>query len=151
TDLRIAAVAAVGPRGGTIAPAVFDFLLTRLEPNLAPLDRLAAAAAVGQAPLDDAQLTRLTKAIATAGALEMPPIVGPFEKSKDPQVGRQLLAGLDKAPGFSSLTPDGVRRTFQGFPEAVRQDAEKLVARLEVDAEKMRARLLDLAPALLGG
>src|SRR5262249_38487016 len=84
-------------------------------------------------------------------ALEMPHLVGPFEKSKDPQVGRQLLAALDKAPGFSSLSPEIVRRTFAGFPEAVRQDAEKLVARLEIDTEKMRARLLELGSVLLGG
>src|SRR5262249_41903340 len=86
-----------------------------------------------------------------AGALEMPHLVGAFEKSKDAVVGRQLLAALDKAPGLSSLSPDGVRRTFAAYPDAVRQAAEKLVARLEVDTEKMRARLLELAPALLGG
>src|SRR5262249_49027232 len=75
TDVRVAALSVVAPRLKEVEPAVFDFLLSRLEPNLSPLERLSAAAAVGKTPLTDAQLGRLVKAIGSAGALEMPHLV----------------------------------------------------------------------------
>ena len=46
-DLRVAALAAVGPRLTLIEPALIDVLLARLAPDVAPLDRLAAARALG--------------------------------------------------------------------------------------------------------
>jgi putative membrane-bound dehydrogenase-like protein len=149
--VRVAALAALAPRLGRVEPPIFDFLIGRLDPNLTPLDRLSAAAALGPMRLADEQLGRLAQAVTAAGALELPHLIGPFEHSKDSEVGRKLLAALDKAPGLTSLSPENVQRTLQGYPEEVRQGLAPFLQRLEFDLEKKKARLAELAPVLLGG
>jgi putative heme-binding domain-containing protein len=77
--------------------------------------------------------------------------VAPFERSKDTDIGKQLLAALDKAPGLTALSADTLRQTLKAYPEEVRQAAQPLIAKLDVDAGKMKARLDELAPVLSGG
>jgi putative membrane-bound dehydrogenase-like protein len=150
-ELRVAALGTVAPRLADVPAPLFDFVLTRLEPAREPLERRAAAAVLAQTRLTDAQLARLVKLVAAAGALEMPHLVAPFERSKDTDLGKQLLAALDKAPGLTALSADTLRQTLKGYPEEVRQAAQPLIAKLDVDAGKMKARLDELAPVLSGG
>ena len=46
----------------------------------------------------DEQLTMLTRALAGAGAMELPHLVAAFEHSKTLTVGNELLAALEKSP-----------------------------------------------------
>ncbi|OAI48061.1 hypothetical protein AYO44_01265 [Planctomycetaceae bacterium SCGC AG-212-F19] len=149
--LRVAALGAVAPRLKQVDGELFAFVLGRLNPDLPPLDRLSAAAALGQAPLSDAQLVQLAGAVKTAGALEMPHLIAPFERSTDPQAGRKFLAALDKSPGLTSLSPDVLQRTFKGYPEDVRAAVKPFLEKLELNLEQQKKRLAELAPVLLGG
>jgi putative heme-binding domain-containing protein len=150
-ELRIAALGTATPRLTEVEPGLFDFVLTRLQPSLPALDRLAAASTLGPAKLSDAQLDRLSELLAAAGALEVPHLAAPFERSKSPEVGKKLLAALDKSPGFTSLSGEALRKLLQGFPPEIQQAAKPLLARLEVDSAQQQAKLKELAPVLTGG
>jgi putative membrane-bound dehydrogenase-like protein len=150
-ELRVAALGTVVAHLDKVDTPVFDFLQSRLDANLPPLARLAAAEALGLAKLSDAQLETLTRAVASAGALEMPHLVAAYERSRDPAVGRKLVAALDKAPGLASLTPDALQKALQNFPADVRDAGKPLFKRLEINPEQMKARLDELTPALSGG
>jgi putative membrane-bound dehydrogenase-like protein len=150
-DLRLAAAAAAAPRITRVEPALFEFLLARLDPELPPLTRLETAGALGSTRLDDDQLKALTRAVGKVGPLEMPHLLAAYEHSQDAEVGRDLVAALDRAPGLASLAPEALRRTLQAYPEEVRQAAQPLFKRLEMDTAKQKARLTELEPVLKGG
>jgi putative heme-binding domain-containing protein len=150
-DLRVAALAAAAPRLPKLEPSLFDFLLGRLDPDLPPLERLAAAQALGQATLDDPQLTALARAVATAGGLELPHLLAAYGNSRNAAVGKELVASLGKAPGAAAVTPDVLRRALEPYPEEVRSAAGPLLKRLVAGTEQQGARLAALEPVLAGG
>jgi putative heme-binding domain-containing protein len=136
---------------GRVPQDIFDFLCTRLDKDLPPLERLAAAETLGNLDPTDGQLQSLTRALATAGALEMPHLVAAYERTGKREVGEHLVATLDKAPGLASLSPELLRRACQNYPPEVREKVASLCKRLEVDADKQKARLVELASVLTGG
>jgi putative membrane-bound dehydrogenase-like protein len=150
-ELRVAALAAMGPRLVKLDDRLFDFLVGQLAKDNAPLVRLAAAEALGDAGLNDSQLDALSKRLTTAGVLEMPHLLAAFEHSRDAAVGKQLMTALEKAPGLAGLSPEALRRTLEHYPADVRQAARPLLKRLSVGAEKQQARLAELRPVLSGG
>jgi putative membrane-bound dehydrogenase-like protein len=150
-DVRIAAVAALAPRLTTLEPTLYELLLGRLDREVPPLERLAAAQALAGAHLDDAQLEGLTRVLATAGGLELPHLLAPYEHTPTTAVGKGLVEALARSPGLTSLTPDALRRTLQGYPAEVRDAAGPLLKRLAPDAEQQKARLAELEPLLAGG
>jgi putative heme-binding domain-containing protein len=101
--------------------------------------------------LSDAQLGELARAIAGAGALELPHLAAAFEKSPSATAGKHFVEALEKSPGLRSLSSEGLRRTLQQYPAEVRQAAALLFKRLEVDAEQQKARLAELEPVLSSG
>jgi len=141
----------VAPQLGKPEPAVFDYLRSQLDANLPALTRLAAASALCNLHLDDAQLACLTDAVTSAGAIEIPYLLAAFERSRSPVVGKKLVAALEKSPGLESLRAESLRRTLTGYPAEVRESANSLVRRLQADADKQKARLTELEPALSGG
>jgi putative heme-binding domain-containing protein len=150
-DLRVAAWAALGPRAPAIDAAAFEFLRAQLRSDRPPLLRLAAAEGLGSMRLDDRQLAALAPSIAEAGPLELPRLLGPYERSSDPAVADRLLAALAKAPGFASLSADVLRRVLAGYPGEVRSASAPLLRRLEVDRGAQEARLTELEPLLKAG
>jgi putative membrane-bound dehydrogenase-like protein len=150
-DLRVAALAAAGPRLKRLGSEDFAFLTGRLGKEIAPLSRLAAAEVLGDSRLGERQLLRLTRHIARAGALELPHLLAAYEHSTSGKVGTKLVAALAHAPGLTGLTAEGVRRTLLAFPSGVRARAKPLLKRLAVDAEKQKARLVELKGVLTGG
>jgi putative membrane-bound dehydrogenase-like protein len=150
-DLRAAAAAAAAPRLRSLEAALFDLLAARLDPKMPPLARLEAASALGSARLDGPQLKALARALARAGALEVPALLAAYERCKDPDVGREMVAALARSPGLASLAPGALRRALQAYPDEVRQAARPLLERLEVPLAARQARLAELAPVLKGG
>ena len=70
-DLRIAALAAVGRRGGPLQPEMFKLLSQQIEHNVPPMQRLAAARALGAAELSEQQQIALAGIVARAAPLEL--------------------------------------------------------------------------------
>jgi putative membrane-bound dehydrogenase-like protein len=150
-DLRVETLAAAAPRLAKIDVSLFRFLTSCLDKDKAPLLRLSAAEALGKSPLDNGQLSQLAAPLASAGPLEMPRLIGVFERSKDGPVGRKMLTAIEKAPGFPSLTADTLRRIVKGYPDEVRAQAEPLMKNLEVDTAQMKEKLDGLASVLEKG
>lgn len=150
-ETRVAALGASAPRLPRLTADLFALLRSRLHPDLPPLARLAAAEALGQAPLTDEQLRTLAQDLPKAGALEMPHLLTAFERGQNAEVGKQLVASLEKAPGLDSLTPDGLRAALKRYPLAVQTAAAPLFQRLEIDTAAQQTRLAELAPVLEGG
>jgi putative membrane-bound dehydrogenase-like protein len=150
-ELRSEALAASTSRLAKLEAGLFKFLVSCLEKDKAPLTRVTAAEAIGRSPLDDGQLDALTRAIPGSGPLEVPRLIGVFERSKNAGVGRKLIASLESSPGLQSLSGETLRKTTRNFPDDVRVLAEPLLKKLEVDTTAMKAKLDELAPALTGG
>ena len=150
-ELRVEAANGVVPRITKLDAGVFKFLLACMDKEKAPLLRLSAADAVGRSPLDDAQLGQLLGPLKAAGPLEMPRLVGAFERSRNAGLGKKLLAVIEGAPGFQSLSAEGLRKVLQGYPEELRAQAEPIVKKLDVDTAQMKEKLDSMAALLTRG
>lgn len=150
-ETRLAALGVAAGQLKQLDSSLFDFVVGELAANKEPLQRLAAAQALAQGKLDDAQRGKLTAAVVQAGALEMPHLLATFESSTNDDVGRALVKSLERAPGLASLTPTSLERTFRGFSKSVRDQASELSKRLTVDVVQQKAKLDELEPSSKGG
>ena len=150
-DLRVDALLAAAPRVARLEPNLFSFLRDAVDKEKPALLRLAAAQALGAAGLTDDQLFRLAPTVGAAGALEMPKLLGAYERSSSAKAGKELVTQLEKSPAVEALPAETLRRALKGYPEDVRRQAAPLLKRLDVDTEKQKARLAELEPLLSGG
>jgi putative heme-binding domain-containing protein len=149
--VRVAALAAMLPRAKSVTAEDFDLLKGQLAADQPPLSRLAAALALSEAPLNDAQLAQLAEAVAHAGPLELPALLRAFERSSSGDVGTALVKSLGASKSLTSLTPAGLTATLAKFPEPVRRSAAELVKKINPDADAQAAKLKELQPLLAGG
>ncbi len=150
-ELRVDVLQAAGPRLTKLDGALFRFLVNCMDKDQAPLLRLSAAEAVGKAPLDDKQLEQLVPVVKTAGPLEMPRLVGAFERSRSVAVAKKLLPVLEAAPGFQSLSAENLRKVLKGYGDEIREQAEPILKKLEVDTAQMKEKLDSMAALLEKG
>ena len=61
-----------------------------------------------------------------ASPLELPRLLPAFEGTASEEVGRSLLAALQKSENLSSLKPGMIARAFSSFPEGVRRKEDCL-------------------------
>jgi putative membrane-bound dehydrogenase-like protein len=150
-DLRVDALVAVAPRLAKLETGLFAFLRECVDKEKPALLRLSAAHALGSAPLTNDQLFRLASTLGTVGALELPRLLGAYERSDSTKVGKELVGWLEKSPAIDSLPAESLRRALKNFPDEIRAQAAPILKRLEVDTEKQKARLEELSPVLSGG
>jgi putative membrane-bound dehydrogenase-like protein len=150
-DLRASALCAAAPVVRATDEPLFDFLLTCLRGDQPPLLKVTAADALGQLPLDPAQLRRLAGVVAGVGPLELPRLLAAFQKSGEPAAGRALVAALHKSPAVRGLRADVLTQTLQKYPPNVRRSAAPLLDRLAGERAHQRVRLDELARDLNAG
>jgi putative membrane-bound dehydrogenase-like protein len=150
-DLRVSALAAAAPLLAKLEEGPFAFLLACLGPGKPPLLRATAADALAQVKLSDEQLRRLSDALPSAGALELPRLLAAFEKGGSAAVGEALVTALHKAPTARGLRAEVLTRTFEKYPAEVRKAAAPLLARAEADRRSQQARLDELTKTLASG
>lgn len=150
-ELRVDALVAAAPRIAKLEASLFGFLRECLDKEKPALLRLAAAQALGAAGLTDDQLFRLAPSVGAAGALEMPKLLGAYERSGNAKSGTELVLQLEKSPAVEALPAESLRRALKNYPDEVRARASALLKRLDVDTEKQKARLAELEPLLAGG
>jgi putative membrane-bound dehydrogenase-like protein len=148
---RVAAMAAMP--GGLADPtaAQLDFLRGGLGPESPVALRTAAADVLARAGLSPAQLAALVETVRGAGPIEVVRLLPAFERSKDPALGRALVAALDASPAKSSLRPEALRPLLDRFGPEVKPAADALYAALNVDAAAQSGRLAELLAALPPG
>jgi putative membrane-bound dehydrogenase-like protein len=149
--LRIAALAAVGPRLPALDAATFSMLHARLTTAKDSLDRLAAANVLGVAPLDAAQRDVVLHAIAEAGPLELPPLLQAFAKPTSADEGLRLVAALTASPGLDNVPSSTLEKLLAAYSDDVRRAAAPLFKRINADIEVQRARLAELSSELDAG
>jgi putative heme-binding domain-containing protein len=120
-------------------------LLSRLQEEVRPADRLVAADALGHSPLSEAQLISLAAALPKCAASELPHLLAAYERSKSAELGTKLIAALEKTPALSALSPGQLRGALKSFPAEVQKSAEPLIRKLAVDEATQRAKLAELS------
>src|SRR5439155_12951576 len=115
------AFAAAAPRVARVEGPLYAFLTDCLGNEKPALLRVSAANALGSSALNENQLGSLTQAIAKAGALELPKLLGAYERSSSGKVGQRLVDALGKAPAIESLSAEALRRTLKSYPEEIRK------------------------------
>jgi putative heme-binding domain-containing protein len=150
-ELRVEAILALSDRLTSVQESQLLFLLARLDEDVAPLERLAAARALAAVPLDDRQLTRLAGELNRAGPLALPVLLRAFARSKNEAVGIVLVDTLNKSDAATNLSADELASILGGYPTNVQSKANSLLKRLGVDLEQQRARMEELAVLASGG
>lgn len=150
-ELRVAALAIASKHGRPLDGDLFAFLQRRLDEDVPPIDRLAAAEALGASALDGEQLGALTDQLAAAGPLELPALVGAYERDSHPELGLQFVAALSRSPGVDNLPPGRLDKLLGNYPADVQRAAEPLKKRLNQGIEEQRERLRGLAAQLAPG
>jgi putative membrane-bound dehydrogenase-like protein len=149
-EIRLEALAATSG-GAKLDSSTFQFVRSHLTPSAEPSTRRFAMAILSKATLTPEQLLILCSDLKQAGPLEMGQLLSIYEKAQDEKVGQELLAVLKEVPGIASLTFDQVQRTFAKYPDAIKDRAKEIFARLNVDATEQSARIEQLLPKLQGG
>jgi putative membrane-bound dehydrogenase-like protein len=150
-ELRLEAAQAVSPRLPALDAPLHRFLLDGIDPAKPPLIRLAAADALGRAPLDDAQLNALLARLPKAGPLELPRLAGAYERTGNVELLKRWAKVLADCGAVESLPAELLRRVGRKGGPPLQEALAPLLKRIEVDAAGMKARMEQLAPALAGG
>jgi len=149
--LRIEALSAAGTHLKNIDQGTFDFLMSRMNEEYPPLDRLAAARALAGLPHSGEQLIQLSKQLDAPGPLALPVLLRAYAKSVDETVGQALITGLNASSAATNLSADELASLLQKYPESVQQAAAPLLKKLGVDLAQQKAHLESLKPLLTEG
>jgi putative membrane-bound dehydrogenase-like protein len=149
--IRLKAMSAIGGEIPARSPDVFAFVRSQLAPDQ-PVDlRLLAAGVLSKTSLNTGELESLVECVASAGPLELDPLLSAFKQTADTGIGRKLVAVLKQSKSAKSLRPEMLQRRLKGFGPDVQKDAQELYASLSPDAGKMKARLDELQATLPAG
>jgi putative heme-binding domain-containing protein len=140
-DLRLAALEALGGRAGPPDALTFAFLQANLAEGADPMLRLSAARTLGITPLSEDQQLRLSAAAESAGPVLLRLLLPMFARGTDPEVGRALVAALEKNHATEALSPAELDQTLRSYADDVRRQAERLRRKL-VELQREKAEYL---------
>ena len=150
-DVRAAALSASARALPSVSGELFEFLMAQID-SVKPVPlRSAASRALATAPLDDGQRMALTDHVREAGPLELPTLLGAFEKGGGEALGKALTEALADARSLASLRADTLETALAEFPASVQERGETLLASLDVDRIQQKANLEELAASLGAG
>ncbi|MCA9014360.1 MAG: HEAT repeat domain-containing protein, partial [Planctomycetaceae bacterium] len=150
-NLRIESLSAVGGQLKSVDQSTFDFLMSRMNEEYPPLDRLAAARALAGLPHSADQLIQLARQLDAPGPLALPVLLRAYAKSTHEGVGLALVTGLNGSSAATNLSADELGSLLQKYPESVQKSAGPLLKKLGVDLAQQKAHLESLKPLLTEG
>jgi putative membrane-bound dehydrogenase-like protein len=150
-DVRVEALSTIASRIDALSRTEFTFLLSRLDENVEPLSRLAAAQALAGAPLDDNQLVQLSGTFVTAGPLAIPVLVRAFRRAKSERVGFALVLALKTSEASANVSAVELAKLLSAYPSNVQTVGKEVLKKLGVNLKEQKARLAELAPLEAGG
>ncbi|MBI1915690.1 MAG: HEAT repeat domain-containing protein [Planctomycetes bacterium] len=156
TGLRVAALTVLARRGTRLDEDGLKLLLDQINPDVPPVERLAAADALGKAALDEKQLARLPALVARAGPLELPPLLRAFETAAratrgSGELGLRLVDALAKSPGAKTLSAGRIQAVLDLYPAKVREAGRRRLAQQTEDDRVQRARLAEVVAQVKRG
>ena len=149
--IRVRALRAGLKPDAALSDTAFGLLGSRLKAAASPAERLEAAQLMGDSRLPKPQLLLLAPLLRSAGPLELPLLLQPFFRSKDPEVGRALAEVLPASPGIGNVPVAELKRLAGRFPAEDVPAVTDLISGLETRAGQRAQRLAALAPRLGNG
>ncbi|MCH9652616.1 MAG: HEAT repeat domain-containing protein [Planctomycetes bacterium] len=149
--LRIESLSAIGSKLDQVDQGTFDFVMSRMNEDYPPLDRLAAARALAGLPHSNSQLTQLSQQLDAPGPLALPVLLRAYSKGTDEAVGLALIKGLNSSSAATNLSADELASLLKKYPESVQKAASPLLKKLGVDLAQQKAHLESLKPLLTEG
>ena len=149
--IRLDALATSAPSLPAVSPSLFEFLISRIDSSIPVPMRSAASRALANAPLGREQLLQLIGTLPEVGPLELPTLLGAFERGGDEALGASLAEVLANARGLSNLRADTIESAFAKFPESIQTKGGELLALLDIDRAQQKAHLEDLLASLDDG
>lgn len=150
-DLRIAALAAVGPRLRDVPESQIIFLKGNLRPKSSPTLRLASARTLSSLLMSDDQIVRLAEFLPEVDSLALPTVLRSFSRKTNDAAGFALVAGLEKAPAAQNLGATEVARMISSYSGAVQEKAKPLLAKLGAELEKQQQHLAEVESKISNG
>jgi putative membrane-bound dehydrogenase-like protein len=140
-EFRLALLAG-RPAGQALDVAAANLALQALVPYEPAADRATAAEVLLRAKLTAEQCTALARALSTVSPIDLPRLLGVFDRSTDEKVGLELVKALREKGVRAVVRAEMVKPILDKYPQAVRDEAEKLYAEL-ADARKGETARLD--------
>ena len=151
-ELRVEALAALGPRLPEVSTERFRFLAHQITTPEDPLARLSAAHALAAVPLDSAQLRESAALFAEAGPLAAPVLLEAFTSSQRDDAMRVLITALSKDENALAAVPQQeLAHIIRRSDEELQALAEPLLAKLDVDVAGQQEKLQNLLSIAEGG
>jgi len=148
---RVKALAAISSKSGRLDNQAFDLITALLSPQAPIRDRSSAAELLSKARLTSVQTRTLAPLAAHLGPIELPTFMEAFQRTRDPETGKLLIAALANAPGLGNLNVAELQRTITRFPPEVSGAAEGFMEELSQQNENQAAKLDELLAALPAG
>lgn len=117
----------------------FEYLLSRLKPEVPVHERLTALDAAALARHGGDRLRRFAPLVRTASPIELPAYLTTFSQGSDAAVGRELVDALSASS--ADPAPELVERAIKNYGDAVAAAAAPLLDRLRNAARNQVARL----------
>ncbi len=138
--LRMEAISILLETEPKLADKDFEYLYGQLNvKNEAPL-RLQAATVLSQAKPSEGQLYKLASAyLPQADAFILPRLVSVFGGEHSAKIGHALAGTLMKTSTLDSFTEASLKSIFEKYPEEVKPEVHKLLAKLNlVQADRLK-------------
>jgi putative membrane-bound dehydrogenase-like protein len=152
-QLRIAVLDILVARRSILTSDQYAFLTSRLSPQSDAVMRQTAARIIGRSALDRQQLLQIAREhLPKADPLTLSTILDCFRTSKDEEVGRALIAVLQKSPSaLSTLGEERLKTLLAGYGPGVQESSKPLFEHLKKAQQERIARLEKLEPLLTAG
>ncbi len=126
--------------------ALFNDLLAHIGPDDSLDVRSSAATVLGKATLSVEQQQALLEQLKGVGPLELPKLLGAFERGPTESLGMKLFDTLGQSAGVRGLRVDLIRPLLAKYPASVQESGQRLISLLNASAAQQAAQL----EALLG-
>ncbi len=141
-SIRLAALDSLVAGSSRFNDATLDMMLTWLEEEAGPSDRLRLVQLIGRASLTDSQLLALTDSLPTAGPLELSELIRPFMRTQKKETAAAFLESVESARALESLAEHELSDVIKKFPHDLLPRANKLIDRIK-SLQQQKAESLD--------
>ena len=148
-SLRVAALGGLAER--PLAAERFGFLLKRLDADLPPLSRLAAARVAAAVRLNKSQQVQVAMRIKTAGPLVLPVLLKSCRDVGDSRVASAVLDSLESDKAAEGLSAADLIESIERMSAPFDKRGRKLLAKVDRKLAGRRAELRGRIAGLSGG
>ena len=136
---------------GKVGDDTFALLLEMLDRPLNSLESGQAAQALGNAPLNTAQLVTLAGYLPNANASSLRELIRPYQRSSSPEVGKVFFQTVGQARFFSTLPPQELSDIIIRYPQELRKQGNQLLHQLKLQEQQKLDQIDRLLPLLARG